>query len=113
MQSSSDIFLGWARGRRGKDFYVRQLRDMKMSVPIEGLTALRLARYAKSCGWTLARAHAKSGDATAISGYLGKGDAFDRALARFGATYADQTERDHAALVKAARSGRVEALSEE
>ena len=113
MQSSSDIFLGWARGRRGKDFYVRQLRDMKMSIPLEGLSAVRLARYARACGWTLARAHAKSGDATAISGYLGKADAFDRALARFGAAYADQTERDYAALVKAVRSGQVEALTDE
>ena len=113
MQSSSDIFLGWVRGQRGNDFYVRQLRDMKMSIPLEGLTALQLTRYANACGWTLARAHAKSGDASAISGYLGKGDGFDRALARFGAAYADQTERDHAALVKGVRSGRVEALSEE
>ena len=113
MQSSSDIFLGWVRGRRGYDFYVRQLRDMKISVPLEGLTALQLTRYARGCGWTLARAHAKSGDATSISGYLGKGDSFDRALARFGAAYADQTERDHATLVKAVRSGRVEALTEE
>ncbi|HXX11689.1 MAG TPA: DUF2252 domain-containing protein [Burkholderiales bacterium] len=113
MQSSSDIFLGWVRGRRGKDFYVRQLRDMKMSVPLEGLSADRLARYATACGWTLARAHAKSGDATAISGYLGKAAAFDRALARFGSAYADQTERDHAALIKAVRSGRVEALTDE
>ncbi len=113
MQSSSDIFLGWVRGQRGNDFYVRQLRDMKMSIPIERLTAFQLQRYAKVCGWTLARAHAKSGDAAAISGYLGKGDTFDRAVARFAFAYADQTERDHAALVKAVRSGRVEALSQE
>lgn len=113
MQSSSDIFLGWVRGRRGNDFYVRQLRDMKMSIPIEQLTAVQLRRYARGCGWTLARAHAKSGDAATISGYLGKGDNFDRALARFALAYADQTERDHAVLVKAISSGRVEALSEE
>jgi len=113
LQSSSDIFLGWVRGRRGYDFYVRQLRDMKMSIPVEGFSAVRLARYAQICGWTLARAHAKSGDAATISGYLGKSDAFDRAMGRFALAYADQTQKDHAALVRAIRSGRVEALSEE
>lgn len=113
MQSSSDIFLGWARGRRGYDFFVRQLRDMKMSLPVEGCTAAQLTRYAEVCGWALARAHAKSGDATAISGYLGKGDSFDQALVKFSMAYADQTEQDHAALVEAVRSGRLEALVEE
>jgi len=113
MQSSSDIFLGWVRGRRGFDFYVRQLRDMKMSIPVEGLTAVQLERYAEGCGWTLARAHAKSGDAAMISGYLGKSGAFDKATAKFAFAYADQTERDYAALVKAVRSGRIEALAEE
>jgi uncharacterized protein (DUF2252 family) len=113
MQSSSDIFLGWARGRRGYDFFVRQLRDMKMSLPVEGCTAAQITRYAEVCGWTLARAHAKSGDATVISGYLGKGDAFDQALVKFSIAYADQTEQDHAALVEAVRSGRLEALVEE
>jgi uncharacterized protein (DUF2252 family) len=113
MQSSSDIFLGWTRGRRGKDFFVRQLRDMKMSLPFEGSTAVQLKRYAQFCGWTLARAHAKSGDAATISGYLGKADTFDKALEKFALAYADQNERDHAALVKAVRSGRLEALVEE
>ena len=113
MQSSSDIFLGWARGRRGYDFYARQLRDMKMSAPVEGPTAVQLSRYAELCGWTLARAHAKSGDAATISGYLGKGSNFDEALGEFSLAYADQTEQDHAALVKAVRSGRLEALVEE
>jgi uncharacterized protein (DUF2252 family) len=113
MQSSSDIFLGWTRGRRGKDFFVRQLRDMKMSLPIEGSTAVQLKRYAQFCGWTLARAHAKSGDAATISGYLGKGDTFDEALGNFALAYADQNERDHATLVKAVSSGRLEALVEE
>jgi hypothetical protein len=97
MQSSSDIFLGWAQGRRGYDFFVCQLRDMKMSLPIEGCTAVQLNRYAELCGWTLARAHAKSGDATTISGYLGKGDNFDEALGDFSLAYANQTEQDHAA----------------
>ena len=112
MQSSSDIFLGWVRGRRGRDFYVRQLRDMKMSMPVDGFTAVQLGHYAQMCGWTLARAHAKSGDAATISGYLGKSDAFDRAMGSFALAYADQTRKDHAALAKAIRSGRVEALSE-
>ena len=112
MQSSSDIFLGWVRGRRGHDFYVRQLRDMKMSMPVEGFSAVQLRRYAQMCGWTLARAHAKSGDAATISGYLGKSTTFDRALGAFALGYADQTQKDHAALAKAIRSGRVEALSE-
>jgi uncharacterized protein (DUF2252 family) len=113
MQSSSDIFLGWARGRRGNDFFVRQLRDMKFSVPVEGISAVQFRRYADFCGWTLARAHAKSGDAVTISGYLGKSGAFDRSLVAFSLAYADQNERDHAALVKAVRAGRVQTLMEE
>lgn len=113
MQSSSDIFLGWVRGRRGYDFFVRQLRDMKFSMPVEGFSAIQLKRYAAICGWVLARAHAKSGDSATISGYLGKSDTFDQALGEFAMAYADQNEQDHAALVKAVRSGRVEALIEE
>lgn len=113
MQSSSDIFLGWARGRRGYDFFVRQLRDMKFSVPAEGFSPADLNRYAELCGWALARAHAKSGDAATISGYLGKGDNFDEAMGEFSLAYADQTEQDHAALVEAVRSGRLEALEAE
>jgi hypothetical protein len=113
MQSSSDIFLGWARGRRGFDFFVRQLRDMKMSVPVEGFDPVQLERYAALCGRVLARAHAKSGDAAAIAGYLGRGESFDQALGDFALAYADQTERDHAALVEAVRTGRVEALGED
>ena len=113
MQSSSDIFLGWTQGRRGNNFYLRQLRDMKFSLPIEGVSAVQLQRYAEFCGWTLARAHAKSGDAATISGYLGKGDQFDLAMGEFAIAYADQTERDHAALVDAVKTGRVEALVEE
>jgi len=113
MQSSSDIFLGWARGRHGRDFFVRQLRDMKFSPPIERANAVQLKRYAAICGGILARAHAKSGDASTISGYLGKSDSFDQALGAFSLAYADQNEQDHAALVEAVRSGRVEALIEE
>ncbi len=113
MQSSSDIFLGWARSSRGNDFYVRQLRDMKFSVPVEGVTAVQLQRYAEYCGMTLARGHAKSGDATTISGYLGKGDQFDKAVGSFAVAYADQTEQDYAGLVEAHRRGRIQAIIEE
>jgi uncharacterized protein (DUF2252 family) len=112
-QSSSDIFLGWVRGRSGRDFYVRQLRDMKISAEVEGMSAEQQKRYAEICGWTLARAHAKSGDGATISGYLGKGDQFDKAMGKFALAYADQTERDYAALVEAVKTGRVEALVEE
>jgi uncharacterized protein (DUF2252 family) len=113
MQSASDIFLGWSRAEAGGfDFYVRQLRDMKGSVPLDAMTPPDLADYAEYCGWALARAHAKGGDAAQISGYLGKNDAFDRAVAAFADAYADQTERDHAALVAAVRSGRVRAEEE-
>nr|WP_301295500.1 DUF2252 domain-containing protein [Pseudomonas nitroreducens] len=113
MQSSSDIFLGWMRSPGGRDYFVRQLRDMKLSVPVERISATQLERYADICGLTLARAHAKSGDAATISGYLGKGDAFDEAMGDFALLYADQTERDHGVLVKAVRAGRVKVLMEE
>lgn len=113
MQSSSDIFLGWVRGRGGLDFYVRQLRDMKLSIPVEACSEIQLKRYAEFCGWTLARAHAKAGDAATISGYLGKSDAFDEAISSFAFGYADQTEHDHAVLVEAVNSGSVETIVEE
>jgi hypothetical protein len=86
---------------------------MKFSMPLERVTVGILTRYAEYCGWTLARAHAKSGEAAAIGGYLGKGDAFDQALGELALAYADQTERDYAALAAAVGSGRVEALVEE
>ncbi len=113
MQSSSDIFLGWVRSRRNRDFYVRQMRDMKFTLPIEDFKAAGLRRYAEVCGWTLARAHARSGNAALISGYLGKSDVFDEAIGQFAVRYADQTRRDHHALVAAERSGRIQALREE
>jgi len=106
MQSASDIFLGWTR-LGAIDFYVRQLRDMKLSVSIESLSQRRFVRYGELCGWALARAHARSGDPAQISGYLGANDTFDQAIASFAGVYADQTERDHATLVSAARAGRV------
>jgi uncharacterized protein (DUF2252 family) len=113
MQCSSDLFLGWTKGARGFHFFGRQLRDMKFSLPVEGATPKLVKRNAELCGWTLARAHAKSGDASMISGYLGKTDAFDRAIGKFALAYADQNERDHAALVAAVKTGRVKALVEE
>ena len=113
MQSSSDIFLGWTRSLRGYEFFGRQLRDMKMSVPIEGISTARPKLYAEACGLTLARAHARSGDAAMISGYLGKTDVFDQAIGDFALAYADQNQRDHAKLVAAVKAGRIEALVEE
>jgi len=107
MQSASDIFLGWARGPNGRDFYVRQLRDMKASVEIETWAPKGLAQYAVLCGQTLARAHAKAGAATTIAGYLGKSKAFDKAMRRYAAAYADQAEKDFSEFRKAAASGRV------
>jgi uncharacterized protein (DUF2252 family) len=114
MQASSDIFLGWQRieaglDERPRDFYVRQLRDWKFSVEIELLRPEGLQLYAALCGWTLARAHARSGDRIAIAAYLGGSDVFDRAITRFAAAYADQNERDYQALVDAAKSGRITA----
>ena len=104
MQASSDIFLGWTRSRLGRDYFGRQLRDMKFSLPVDGYGVRELKHYAKVCGWVLARAHAKSGDAAMIGGYLGKSDQFDLAIGAFAAAYADQNERDHAALVAAEKS---------
>jgi uncharacterized protein (DUF2252 family) len=114
MQAASDIFLGWQRtdgGLDGKrrDFYIRQLRDWKYSVDIELLRPEGLQLYAELCGWTLARAHARSGDRIAIASYLGGSDVFDRAIARFAAAYADQNERDHQSLVDAVKAGRITA----
>jgi uncharacterized protein (DUF2252 family) len=113
MQAASDIFLGWIENSDGRHFFVRQLRDMKFSIPVETLTSRQLAQYAEICGWTLARAHAQSGDPAKISGYLGSGDKCDSTMAAFAMAYADQVERDHAGLVEAVRSGRVEASIEE
>ncbi len=114
MQAASDIFLGWDRmvdGPTTRDFYLRQFRDWKGSIQIEGLTAKGLAIYARYAGWTLARAHARAGDRIAIAAYLGKSSVFDEAVADFADRYADQNERDHDALVAAIRSGRVRARS--
>ncbi len=112
MQSASDIFLGWSQGHRGRHFYVRQLRDMKLSAIIEGFDDELLRIYAEACGWALARAHARSGDAAMISGYMGSSSMFDEAICDFAVDYADQAERDHKAFLKAVREGRVKAVVE-
>jgi uncharacterized protein (DUF2252 family) len=106
-QSSSDVFLGWMRGPKGKDYYVRQLRDMKVSFSVQDITPTRLKRYAIYCGQALARSHAKSGNAALISGYLGKSDVFDEAVSLFAMDYADQNRRDYEDLVKAAKTGKI------
>jgi uncharacterized protein (DUF2252 family) len=112
MQASSDIFLGWQRNDAGldgqpHDFYVRQLRDWKFSFGIEDLPLRGMQLYGHLCGWTLARAHARSGDRIAIAAYLGASDRFDQAVTEFAAAYADQNEKDHQALLDAASSGRI------
>jgi uncharacterized protein (DUF2252 family) len=112
MQSASDSFLGWTEGRRGRHFYVRQLRDVKVSALIESFDAELLEGYAEACGWALARAHARSGDAAMIAGYMGSSRAFDEAICEFAVDYADQAERDHKAFVKAIRDGRVNAIAD-
>src|SRR6266542_4794403 len=114
MQAASDIFLGWQRTEAGldgkqRDFYVRQLRDWKFSVDIETMIPRGLRMYGELCGWTLARAHARSGDRIAIAAYLGGSDAFDRAITEFASAYADQNERDHQALVDAVAAGKITA----
>jgi uncharacterized protein (DUF2252 family) len=112
MQAASDIFLGWFRGTEGRDFYWRQLKDMKGSAKVEDMSPDELALYAGVCGWALARAHARSGDRVQIAAYLGKSDRFDRAVADFAVAYADQNERDHAALRAAVKAGRIVADAE-
>ena len=114
MQASSDIFLGWQRTEAGldgqpRDFYVRQLRDWKFSPDIEAMLPGDMRMYGEVCGWTLARAHARSGDRIAIAAYLGSSDVFDRAISEFAAVYAGQNERDHDALTGAAASGLIKA----
>ena len=112
MQAASDIFLGWERfdwlGDE-RDYYIRQLRDWKGSADIAGMTHAGMELWGRMCGWTLARAHARSGDRVAIAAYLGKSDTFDRAIGKFSVAYADQNERDYQALKEAVASGRLTA----
>jgi len=111
MQAASDIYLGWTkRAEVNRHFYWRQLRDMKGSAVVETMVPVALNFYAGICGWTLARAHARSGDPIAITGYLGADDAFDRSITKFAQRYADQNELDHQALVTAIHAGRVPAV---
>jgi uncharacterized protein (DUF2252 family) len=112
MQATSDIFLGWVHVKSGvdgvaRDFYGRQLKDWKGSAEVEQMVPEGMAAYGKLCGWTLARAHARSGDRIALASYLGGSDAFDRAILDFSKSYADQNERDYQALSDAANSGRI------
>ena len=115
MQAESDIFLGWTHvaGPDGvdRDYYVRQLKDWKLSLPIEQMIPSGMKIYARMCGWTLARAHARSGDRIALAAYLGGSGKFDQAIADFAETYADQNERDYAALQAAVKDGRAEATT--
>ena len=110
MQAVSDSFLGWTKSpATNTEYYVRQLHDMKYSIDPAALRPPGMELYAQVCAWALARAHARSGNPATIAGYLGVGEVFDDALAAFAADYADQTERDHAALVAAISSGTVAA----
>jgi uncharacterized protein (DUF2252 family) len=111
MQAASDIYLGWTRGLDvNRHFYWRQLRDMKGSAEVEAMVPLGLSFYAGICGWTLARAHARSGDPVAIAAYLGEDDQFDQSITDFAKRYAEQNEQDYQAFAEAVRSGRLEAL---
>jgi uncharacterized protein (DUF2252 family) len=107
MQAASDIFLGWTQGYAGRHYYIRQLRDMKIKPLVEVFNPATMFDYAMLCGWTLARAHARSGDPAMIAGYMGKSDVFDKAVTSFSELYADQAELDHAALKKAVRNGKI------
>jgi uncharacterized protein (DUF2252 family) len=112
MQSASDLFLGWMESADGRHYYVRQLRDMKVKPMVEVFSPSLLEQYAVACGWALARAHARSGEAALLSGYLGQGDNFDKAVASFALAYADQNEQDHAELRKAVQEGRIAVATE-
>jgi uncharacterized protein (DUF2252 family) len=113
MQPASDMFLGWTRSKGGRDFFIRQLRDVKISAQVEIFGASEMALYAHWCGRALALSHARAGSAAMLSGYMGKGDEFDEAIADFSMAYADQNEKDHAALARAVRSGKVNAEFEQ
>jgi uncharacterized protein (DUF2252 family) len=113
MQAASDVFLGWTRGQAGRHLYVRQLRDMKIKPIVELFNPSTMFDYAILCGWTLARAHARSGDPATIAAYMGKSEVFDKAVATFSKLYADQAEIDHAAFKNAVREGRIEVQTED
>jgi uncharacterized protein (DUF2252 family) len=110
IQSASDILLGWTHAKAGFDVYVRQLRDMKMSAVVEGWDFDMLRMYSRICAWSLAQAHARTGDAAMIAGYMGSSRIFDNAICDFAVDYADQTISDHKAFAKAIRDGRIQAI---
>ncbi len=112
LQAASDIFLGWTRDRDGRDYYFRQLRDMRMTLNIESMPIQDWIEYIELCGWALARAHARSGSAAAIAGYLGKNGTFDEAISQFAIEYANQTESDYGTFVKGIRAGRLPARTD-
>ena len=112
MQSASDIFLGWSDTEAGRHYYVRQLNDAKLKPLVEIFDETTMEDYGRLCGWVLAQAHARSGDASMISGYLGSNDVFDEAIADFAEAYERQNERDYQALRRAVRSGQIEARLE-
>ena len=109
LQAASDIFLGWTRDDEGRNYYLRQLRDMRMALDVEGMAKTDWLEFIEVCGWALARAHARTGDAAQIAGYLGKNNQFDRAIEKFALAYAEQAERDYALLLKAIKAGRIAA----
>jgi len=112
MQSASDMFLGWSEGMRHRHYFIRQLRDIKISIRVETFGATEMTLYAGWCGQALALAHARSGHAALLSGYMGRSDTLDQAIAAFAMAYADQNEKDHNALAAAIRSGKVQAIAE-
>jgi hypothetical protein len=112
MQPAGDMFLGWTHSPK-RDFFVRQLKDIKISIRVELFGKMELNLYAKWCGRAIALSHARSGTPAMIAGYMGNGEAFDRAIAAFSIAYADQNELDHAALERAVRDGKVKAVFEE
>ncbi|SDJ35148.1 Uncharacterized conserved protein, DUF2252 family [Paraburkholderia steynii] len=113
MQTASDVFLGWTRGKNGRDFYLRQLRDMKMSVVLEDWDTGMLRQYARMCAHALARAHARSGDAAMMAGYMGSGQTFDDAITEFATEYSSQNRRDYREFIRAIREGRILARTDE
>jgi hypothetical protein len=112
MQPASDMFLGWTQGPK-RHFFLRQLRDTKIGIRVETFRRFEMDLYAKWCGRALALSHARSGFAATLSGYMGKSDTFDQAIAAFSMAYADQNEKDHAALESAIRTGKVQAVFEQ
>jgi uncharacterized protein (DUF2252 family) len=112
IQSASDIFLGWCTGKTGRHFYVRQLRDIKLKPTVSAFSSTDMIQFGEYCGWTLARAHARSGEPAMIGGYLGTNETFEKAIAAFSIAYADQTERDYELLKKAAQRGKLKVAME-